>query len=312
MQKALKMELIASNLPEVRIVAHVASAKMDGRPYALVGLAMGAASGGPELEGVLLHWACVSGQNQDWQQPPAGWHTDPDYSQGAGKAWQTPLGRYAPQRAESAAEGAAWALVLQLPLEGLLTNGGGVQFVVKRGQGSQPEWLQGPDHQDFFIPLDQAANIAKQSQHNTDSPHEAIQPPAPKRQALSPAGMDKHAKKALWDQRKAERARVRAQKEGSGVQQAAFVAVGSSEDWIVLDTGKSYAWSAQQTGTLQQQADALEKLIQQQGQQENNKAAEGLALAATALESAKPLLQEAKEAQKAVQVAQSDLDGISR
>ena len=62
----------------------MASAKMDGRPYALVGLAMGVASGGPELEGVLLHWACVPGQNQDWQQPPAGWHTDPDYSQGAG------------------------------------------------------------------------------------------------------------------------------------------------------------------------------------------------------------------------------------
>lgn len=58
----------------------------------------------------------------------------------------------------------------------------------------------------------QAANIAKQSQENTDSPHEAIEPPAPKRQALSPAGMDKHAKKALWDQRKAERARARAQK----------------------------------------------------------------------------------------------------
>lgn len=73
----------------------------------------------------------------------------------AGKAWQTPLGRYAPQRAESVAEGAAWALVLQLPLEGLLMNGGGVHFVVKRSQGSQPEWLQGPSHGDFFISLDQ-------------------------------------------------------------------------------------------------------------------------------------------------------------
>lgn len=83
------------------------------------------------------------------------------YVDPAGKAWQTPLGRYAPQRAESAAEGAAWALVLQLPLEGLLTNGGGVQFVVKRGQGSQPEWLQGPDHQDFFIPLDQVTYTAQ-------------------------------------------------------------------------------------------------------------------------------------------------------
>ena len=83
----------------------------------------------------------------------------------AGKAWQTPLGRYAPQRMESVAEGAAWALVLQLPLEGLLSNGGGVHFVVKRGQGSHPEWLQGPDHRDFFIPLDQVTYIARGVAH---------------------------------------------------------------------------------------------------------------------------------------------------
>ena len=74
-----------------------------------------------------------------------------------GKAWQTPLGRYAPQRSESAAEGAAWAVVLQLPLEGLLSSGGGVHFVVKRAQGSQPEWLSGPHNKDFFISLEQVA-----------------------------------------------------------------------------------------------------------------------------------------------------------
>ena len=68
------------------------------------------------------------------------------------------MGRYAPQRSESSAEGAAWALVLQLPLEGLLSNGGGVHFVVKRAQGSQPEWLSGPHNKDFFINLDQVAN----------------------------------------------------------------------------------------------------------------------------------------------------------
>lgn len=83
----------------------------------------------------------------------------------AGKAWQTPLGRYAPQRSESAAEGAAWAVVLQLPLEGLLSNGGGVQFVVKRGQGSQPEWLSGPDYKDFFIHLDQVTYKAMGTKH---------------------------------------------------------------------------------------------------------------------------------------------------
>ena len=47
---------------------------------------MGPASGGPDLEGVLLHWACVPGEGQEWQQPPAGWHTDPSFSQGAGMA----------------------------------------------------------------------------------------------------------------------------------------------------------------------------------------------------------------------------------
>lgn len=78
----------------------------------------------------------------------------------AGKAWQTPLGRYAPQASASASEGAAWALVLQLPLEGLLSNGGGVHFVVKRAQGSQPEWLSGPHNKDFFISLDEVTYLA--------------------------------------------------------------------------------------------------------------------------------------------------------
>ncbi len=84
MQKVSKTEATASNLPGFNLVARVASVTTDGKPYAVVGIAAGAASGGPDLEGALLHWACVSGQGQEWQQPPAGWHTDPDYSQGAG------------------------------------------------------------------------------------------------------------------------------------------------------------------------------------------------------------------------------------
>ena len=43
--------------------------------------------------------------------------------------------------------------------------------------------------------------------------------------------------------------------------------VGTSGDWIVVDSGKSFAWSAKQHGTMQQQVDALEKLIRQQSQQ---------------------------------------------
>ncbi len=85
MQKVSKTEAGAPSLPDFHLVAHVASVKAEGKPYAVVGIAAGAASGGPDLEGLLLHWACVSGQGQEWQQPPPGWHTDPDFSQGAGE-----------------------------------------------------------------------------------------------------------------------------------------------------------------------------------------------------------------------------------
>ena len=43
--------------------------------------------------------------------------------------------------------------------------------------------------------------------------------------------------------------------------------IGTSEDWVVVDSGKSFAWSAKQHGTLQQQYDAIEKLVQHQIQQ---------------------------------------------
>ena len=66
------------------MAAHVAAANLQGRPYAVISLAVGATDAKANLEGLLLHWACVAGQGQEWQQPPAGWHTDPDYSQGAG------------------------------------------------------------------------------------------------------------------------------------------------------------------------------------------------------------------------------------
>ena len=43
--------------------------------------------------------------------------------------------------------------------------------------------------------------------------------------------------------------------------------IGNSEDWVAVDSGKSFAWSAHQHGTLQQQFDAIEKLVQHQIQQ---------------------------------------------
>ena len=90
MQKVSKTEASAPSLPDFHLVIHVASVKAEGKPYAVVGIAAGAASAGPDLEGLLLHWACVSEQGQEWQQPPSGWHTDPDFSQGAGEGLYMP------------------------------------------------------------------------------------------------------------------------------------------------------------------------------------------------------------------------------
>lgn len=66
------------------MIAHVASASLQGKCYAIVSIAVGTTSGAADLEGLLLHWACVPGTGQEWQQPPPGWHTDPAYSSGAG------------------------------------------------------------------------------------------------------------------------------------------------------------------------------------------------------------------------------------
>lgn len=54
----------------------------------------------------------------------------------------------------------------------------------------------------------------------------------------------------------------------SGVQNAvpAKVAFRSLEDWVALDSGNSFAWSAQQHGSHREQLDVLRKLIEQQQQ----------------------------------------------
>ncbi len=70
----------------------------------------------------------------------------------AGRAWQTTLGAYLPLVQGSAvASDPAHALVLQLPLEGVLAKGGALNFVLKRPQGMHPEWLQGSGNHDFRI-----------------------------------------------------------------------------------------------------------------------------------------------------------------
>ena len=84
-----------------------------------------------------------------------------------GKAWQTPLGRYAPNPSSASSGGAAFGVVLQLPLEGVLSQGGGIQFVLKRAQGSQPEWLTGPDSKDFFVDVTQVGTGTAHTQQCT-------------------------------------------------------------------------------------------------------------------------------------------------
>jgi len=54
----------------------------------------------------------------------------------------------------AAASCAAHAVVLQLPLEGVLC-GGGLAAVLKRPAGHHPEWLVGPHNRDFFISFEE-------------------------------------------------------------------------------------------------------------------------------------------------------------
>lgn len=307
-QRVSRIESQAAKLEDVSLVGQVASVKADGRPYAVVAIAVGSSSGQSDLEGVQLHWACVSGQGQEWQQPPPGWHTDPDYSHGAGKAWQTPLGRYAGQPGSPFAGRTARAVVVQIPLEGVLSRTGGIQFVLKRAQGTQPDWLSGPDNKDFFVSLNQAINVAGQTK-DSNTEHAPITPPAPKERALIPAGMDKHAKKALWEQRKTDRARARQANSNEETAEGDGAPIGTSEDWVVVDSGKSFAWSAKQHGTLQQQFDAIEKLVQHQMQQE---ASEGLAMASAALDSARPLVREAEQAQQKLDMSRHEAEQVRR
>ena len=69
----------------------------------------------------------------------------------AGKAWQTPFGVYAPvMDGEPMSSCAAHAVVLQLPLEGML-QGGGISAVLKRPAGMHPEWLTQQHGRNLFV-----------------------------------------------------------------------------------------------------------------------------------------------------------------
>lgn len=46
----------------------------------------------------------------------------------------------------------------------------------------------------------------------------------------------------------------------------AKVAFKTTEDWVALDSGKSFAWSSQQQGSYREQLDVLRKLVEQKQQ----------------------------------------------
>ncbi|GIL79977.1 hypothetical protein Vretifemale_9209, partial [Volvox reticuliferus] len=105
------------------------------------------------LPGLSLHWGCCHGLGQRWHAAASGWHTLPAVSYDAGKgAWQTPLAvrqaipldpdlSWAPAAGDGSSSGqwvAVYSLVLQLPWEGPIRNGG-LCFVLKTARN---QWLK--------------------------------------------------------------------------------------------------------------------------------------------------------------------------
>ncbi|GIL62435.1 hypothetical protein Vafri_16667 [Volvox africanus] len=105
------------------------------------------------LPGLSLHWGCCHGLGQRWHAAASGWHTLPAVSYDAGRgAWQTPLAvRQAipldpdSYRVTAAGDGsssgqwvAVYSLVLQLPWEGPIRNGG-LCFVIKTARN---KWIK--------------------------------------------------------------------------------------------------------------------------------------------------------------------------
>ena len=69
----------------------------------------------------------------------------------AGKAWQTPFGMLAPvMQGAPVSSCAGHAVVLQLPLEGVM-QGGGISAVLKRPDGVHPTWLTQGHNRNFFV-----------------------------------------------------------------------------------------------------------------------------------------------------------------
>eukprot|EP00891_Asterochloris_glomerata_P000265 jgi/Astpho2/265/Aster-x0911 len=145
------------SLGEAWLIAQIAAVRVENRQYAVVAIAASDGLALGELQKAALHWGCTRQNGRYWEPPPPGWHTIPAESKDAGRAWQTPLGSYTPASAAHPASGlTCQAVVLQVPLEGVLYNGS-LAFVVKRPSGKQPEWVTGPQGKDLTLGLEKAS-----------------------------------------------------------------------------------------------------------------------------------------------------------
>lgn len=109
------------------------------------------------LEGLLLHWAVSrkAPPAEKWELPPRGWVTLPDTTVDAGGAWQTVLEKHPlPEPDGGLGPQPMYTMLMALPLEGPLAEGGLI-FVLKSGStGQNTRWLKSAASKaDFFIDL---------------------------------------------------------------------------------------------------------------------------------------------------------------
>lgn len=109
------------------------------------------------LEGLLLHWAVSrkAPPAEKWELPPRGWKTLPDTTVDAGGAWQTTLEKHPlPEPDGTLGPAPMFTMLLSVPLDGPLAEGGLI-FVLKSGStGQNTKWLKDAASQkDFFVDL---------------------------------------------------------------------------------------------------------------------------------------------------------------
>ncbi|CAL8469831.1 g9373 [Coccomyxa elongata] len=336
-QLASTSEVAISGMQKCTLVVRVAAALIGGRPYVVAALAAGGpeedAEGGPQvgLAGVTMHWGCVAREGDGWAPPPAGWHTIPDKSFSAGKAWQTPFGMYMPiAKSGAAASCAAHAVVLQLPLEGVL-SGGGLAAVLKRPPGNHPEWLVGPHNRDFFISFAEAWKLVEAGRSGDATKEADGQPRKEERNSGSDKMRRYEEAKEERRRRREQRAKAKAaqhetqQASQDGAEPAAAVEGEEGEPDLGIE-----GWTAQEerpvtpvgssngggSGALVEKYNAAVQLLQsavtEAGDGVSEEAAAQLEAARVAFEHAGQLVVDADHAQETAQLACQEANRLSR